>query len=387
MLHNHYQHIGGEDHSFRAEKEILQSNQHIVKSFTLHNNDISQINMHHLAKKTIWNSASYREIDDLIKERRYDVAHFQNTFPLISPSGYYAASKHGVPVIQSLRNYRLACINGLFFRNGAVCENCLDSNTLFSGIKHRCYRNHLGASSVATMMLLFHRILRTYQNKVDLFIALSEFSKRKFIEIGIPEGKIFVKPNFVQSDIGQGDGKGRFGLFVGRLSHEKGLGTLLSALEKLDNSIPFKIVGKGPLESLVQKKMKVNSQLAWLGHLPIREVYDLMGRATVLVFSSEWYETFGRVAIEAFAKGTPVLVSKIGAIQELIDDGRTGKHFIAGNSNDLSEKLEWFFNNPDKVGEMRREARAEFEAKYTAERNYEMLMAIYERAIELNKSR
>lgn len=387
MLHNHYQQPGGEDQSFFSEREVLNRKDHFVKTYTLHNDAISRMNPLNVARKTIWNSQSYGEVISLLDKNRYDVAHFQNTFPLLSPSTYYAASARNVPVVQSLRNYRLACINGLFFRDGSVCENCLGSPLMLSGVKHQCYRDQMAASCVATLMLQIHKMMKTYQEQVNLYVALSDFSKKKFVEIGLPEEKIVVKPNFVKFDPGMGEGNGGFGLFVGRLSPEKGIKTLLSALEKTNFNIPFKIVGRGSLEELVLRKANSTSNLEWLGHRKIEEVYEIMGKAKVLIFPSEWYETFGRVAIESFSKGTPVIVSKIGAIQELVEDGRTGKAFVAGDSDDLAEKLEWFSDHPIEVRKMRDEARAEYETKYTAEKNYEMLLSIYERAIELSKRR
>jgi glycosyltransferase involved in cell wall biosynthesis len=161
------------------------------------------------------------------------------------------------------------------------------------------------------------------------------------------------------------------------LSPEKGLTTLLAAWEQLGGKIPLKIVGDGPLAPQVVEATKRIPGVEWLGRRPLEEVYELMGEAAFLVFPSEWYETFGRVAIEAFAKGTPVVASAIGAIAELVAPGQTGLHFRLGDVRDLVERVEWALTHPEELAQMRQAARAEFEAKYTADENYRRMMEIY----------
>ncbi|MGH9914997.1 MAG: glycosyltransferase family 4 protein, partial [Pyrinomonadaceae bacterium] len=216
-------------------------------------------------------------------------------------------------------------------------------------------------------------------------IALTEFGRAKFIEGGLPAEKIIIKPNFIFGDQTIGDGSGGFALFVGRLSEEKGIETLLNAWEKIglqnNGTKPcLKIIGDGPLAPVVKLKSKELPNIEYLGLMPRHEVYDLMGRAAFLIFPSVWYETFGRVAIEAFAKGTPVIASNIGAIAELIDHERTGLLFKAGDENALCSSIEWALANKARLDEMRKEARLEYEEKYTAEKNYEILMNVYTKA-------
>lgn len=222
---------------------------------------------------------------------------------------------------------------------------------------------------------------------VDVYIALTEFARRKFIEAGFPAEKIIVKPNFVYSDPGIGGGKGGYVLFVGRLSPEKGVSTLLKAWELINGMVPLKIAGDGPMAEQVAEAARRVPGVEWVGRKSIEDIYPLMGEASLVLVPSECYETFGRVVIEAFAKGTPVLVSAIGALAELVDPGRTGFHFRPGDPEDLASKVEWAWTHPRQLAEMRREARAEYEAKYTAERNYEMLMDIYHLAISRAKGR
>lgn len=310
-------------------------------------------------------------------EQTHDLVHVQNFFPLISPSVYYAAKAEKVPVVQTLHNYRLLCPNGLFFRDGHVCEDCLGKPVPWPGVLHACYRESRTATTAATVMLTTHRIMRTWTEMVDVYIALTEFARQKFVQGGIPAEKIVVKPNFVHSDLGCGEGRGGYALFVGRLSTEKGVDTLLAAWKLLAGQLPLKIVGDGPLSSQVTEAVKKLDCVEWLGRRPVQEVYALMGNAMLLIFPSKWYETFGRVAIEAFAKGTPVIAANIGAITELIEHGRTGFLFCPGDSEDLAAKVKWALAHPRELTQMRREARSEFESKYTAKENYRRLMEIY----------
>jgi glycosyltransferase involved in cell wall biosynthesis len=231
-------------------------------------------------------------------------------------------------------------------------------------------------------MLTTHRALRTWTEVVDVYVALTEFARRKFIEGGLPAGKLVVKPNFVYPDPGPGEGRGGYALFVGRLSPEKGVGTLLAAWERLDRRIPLKVVGDGPLREQVAEAANRRSCVEHLGYRPAEEVHALLKEASVLVFPSEWYEGFSRVVAEAFATATPIIAADIGAATELVEHGHTGLRFRPGDPEDLAGQAGWFFSHPEEHPRMRREVRAEFEAKYTAEQNYRMLIDIYELTLE-----
>ncbi len=374
-LHTHYQQPGGEDQSFIAEVAILRQRGHHVVDLTFHNQELDRMPPWRQGLVTLWNREAYRRVREAISQHRPDLMHVHNTFPLASPAVIHAAKAEGVPVVMTLHNYRLLCVNALFFREGRVCEACL-GRLPWRGALHGCYRESRAASAVVFGMTVLHRALGTW-GLVDRFIALTEFARRKFVQAGFPPEKLVVKPNFVHPDPGPGEGRGGYALFVGRLSPEKGLWTLLRAWEGLKGRVPLKIVGDGPLAREVQEAQNRTPGVEWLGRKSPQEVYALMGEAAFLVFPSEWYETFGRVAIEAFARGTPVLAAQIGAVGEVTEDRRTGLHFRPGDPEDLAAKVEWLLSHPGELARMRREARAEYEAKYTAERNYEQLMAIY----------
>ena len=380
LTHNLYRIPGGEDAAFNAEKNLLESKGHRVITFIEDNarlngrNPLKVLNM-------IWSRSAYRKIKHLIMDTKPDVAHFHNTFFMISPSAYYACKEEGVPVVQTLHNYRLICPGALLMRGGTTCEDCVGKSVPWRGVLNACWRGSYIGTALVTSMLTLHRLLKTWQEKVDIYIALTEFAKKKFIEGGLPAEKIVVKPNFVYPDPGKGDHGGKYVLFVGRLSQEKGLPTLLRAWKNLKD-IPIKIVGEGPLMSEIKSLAGREGldNLEFLGRKPREEVFRLMKDALMLVFPSEWYEGFPMTIAEAFATGLPVVASRLGAMAEIVEDGRTGLLFEAGNPEDLADKVRWGWENPERMKAMGIEARKEFEDKYTAEKNYEMLMEIYKLA-------
>jgi glycosyltransferase involved in cell wall biosynthesis len=380
VAHNFYKQPGGEDQCLAAELAMLRAHGHEVIEYCLRNDSIDSMSRWRVAAGTTWSRSAYREVRELLRARRPQVAYFINTFPLISPAAYYAARAEGVPVVQALHNFRLLCPNALLFRDGRVCEDCLGKSVPWPSIVHKCYRASRAASATVATMLATHRALGTWRDAVDVYIALTEFSRRKFIEGGLPAEKIVVKPNFIYPDPGPGRGNGGYALFVGRLSGEKGVATLLRAWKELAGSVPLKIVGDGPLEGIVADAATKNAAIQWLGRQSLDEVYALIGDAMFLVLPSECYEQFPRVVIEAFAKGTPLLASNLGAMAELVDNGRTGLHFEPGNADDMAAKSRRLLAAPNELLEMRQAARQEYEEKYTAESNHQALMAIYERA-------
>lgn len=384
IIHNFYRKPGGEDQVIADETKLLQTHDHQVYHYFLDNKTIRISQPFSLAMKTIWNRQAYWDIRKMIRIFKPDVAHFHNTFPLISPAGYYAAKKEGIPVVQTLHNYRFFCPSAHLFRNGRNCESCLRKKFPWPGIAHSCYQDNRITTTLVGIMLGFHQIFKTLNTKVDIFIALTQASKEKFIKGGLPGHKIIVKPNFVSPDPTQGCGTGNFGLFVGRLIPEKGVQTLLNAWKKLRYPFPLIIVGEGPLSSLIQKTALKYPHISWLGRKSSLEVRDLLGRSSFTIFPSEWHEPFGRVVIEAFSKGTPVITSNFGAMAELVDHGRTGLHFNSGDSSDLANQIDFLITNSHLRQQMRVEARKEFERKFTADHNYEQLNKIYRKTMSLD---
>jgi glycosyltransferase involved in cell wall biosynthesis len=379
LLHNFYQQPGGEDQVFASEARLLKRRGHDVFTYTCHNSSVHAYGRLKLAWKTIWNDSSYRRIKELVRHCKPDVMHVHNTLPLLSPSVYHAAKSEGVTIIQTLHNYRLLCPVGTFFYNGRVCEDCMGKSIPWPSVARTCYRQSRTATAVVAVMLAFHRMMQTYSQVVDRYVALTGFCRQKFIKGGLPAQKVVVKPNFLDVEPYIGKSERKFALFVGRLAPEKGLDTLLDAWKKIGNRLPLKIIGDGPLSSRVAKAAETTPGIRWLGHTSKQQVFQMMGKAAFLIFPSAWYETFGLVAVEAFAKGTPVIASNIGAVAEIVDHGRTGLLFRSGDPEDLALQVNWALEHPAEFDKMRLEAIEEYTSKYTAAKNYELLMGIYSR--------
>lgn len=377
LIHTHYQKLGGEDIVFSQEAELLQRQGHELKKLTFSNCDLNHFSKWRQATITIWNRNAYYRVREIIRTFIPDIVHVHNTFPLASPAIIDAIKDEGVPLVMTLHNFRLMCLNGLLFRERRVCEDCVGRLPV-PGVIHRCYRGRSG-SSVVAIMLMLHRLLGTWK-KIDCYVALSQFAREKFIQSGISANKIVVKPNFLYPDPGAGKGEGRYAIFVGRLSVEKGVRTLLDAWVQLDN-IPLKIIGEGPLEEELERNTIQSMNVEWLGQRPRNEVLELIGGASFLVFSSELYENFPMVLVEAFAKGTPVIAANIGSTAEIVESNRTGLFFNRGDASDLAKKVRWAWEHVDRLETMRRLARLEFEKKYSAEINYHILLRVYQKAM------
>lgn len=379
LCHAHYQQSGGEDYCFRAEGELLERAGHSVSRVAVRNADLMEMSRARAALTTIWSGIGYETVRTLLRRERPDVVHFHNTFPLLSPSAWYAAGREHVPVVQTLHNFRFFCTNSFLLRDGRPCEACVGRRLSWPGVRHKCYRDSRAASATVAAMSAIHRAAGSYVRRVAIFVALSEFSRRMFIAGGLPADRIVVKPNFLMDDPGIGLHAGRFALFVGRLSAEKGLATLIEAWKRLDAPIPLRIVGTGPLEWMFHEPMP---GVEWLGHAPPDHVRALMRDATLLVFPSECYENCPITLLEAFACGLPTVASNHGSIGEMVRAPEMGLHFRPGDAEHLAEVLAEGLADQERLSSMGHAARREFEARYSPEANLPQLMAIYGRAVE-----
>jgi len=384
QVHNFYQQPGGEDQVFAAEFALLTARGHQVKQYSVHNDSLHGISRLRTFSRTLWNGQTYQAIRRLLQSESIELVHAHNTFPLISPALYYAAHNANIPVVQTLHNYRLLCPAATFFRDGNVCEQCLGSRLPYQAIVHRCYRQSAAASATAVSMLAVHHAAGTWTSKIDAYIALTDFARQKFIDGGLPPEQIYVKSGFLAADPGLGAGSGAqpYALFIGRLVEEKGIDLLCRAWSRLGSVIPLKIAGEGPPGFLTRPV----SGIEYLGRCERAHILELLKGAAFLIMPSLWYEGFPMVIVEALACGTPVIASALGSMNELIQDGVNGFRFSPGDANALVSCVKNALHD-GKLAAMRAATRTCYEQNYTADRNYETLMSIYNAACNRRATR
>ncbi|MDP9108167.1 MAG: glycosyltransferase family 4 protein [Pseudomonadota bacterium] len=375
MVHNAYRLRGGEDAVVDAELALLRQHGHAVEAFTRHNDELDQMPAAQAALDTVWSRRTGADLSAAISRFKPDVVHFHNTFPLISPSAYWAVRRAGLPVVQTIHNFRLHCPQAMYLRDGKVCEDC-KGRVPWRSVLHGCYRESRVQSALLSTMLVTHRVIGTYRTQVTRYIALNEFCRDKLIEGGLPAERIAIKPNFV--DLAAPPDAVRTGfLFVGRLSPEKGLGVLLAAWQQSDRCAPLRVAGSGPQDRLVRDCAGVEQ----LGALPPTAIRTQMETSAALILPSICYESFPRTLVEAFAAGLPVIAGKIGPLVDLIDNGVTGLLYESGDPGALARCMRWATEHPVQLAAMGRNARAVYEEKFTADINYRQLTAIYDDAL------
>ncbi|MFK7603681.1 glycosyltransferase family 4 protein [Deinococcus sp. SM5_A1] len=384
VVHNFYQQAGGEDVVFRAETALLRRHGHDVQTFAVSNDLIEQTPRLQVAAQTVWNARMARKVTALVREYGSQIVHFHNTFPLLSPAVYGGARAGGAAVVQTLHNFRLLCANALLLRDGQICEDCLGKLPL-AAVQHSCYRGSRSASAVVAAMQTVHRAAGTYRTDVDAYIALTEFARDKFIAGGLPPERIAVKPNFLEEHPSPGTGDGGYALFVGRLSPEKGIETLLQAWAELGATIPLRIVGDGPLASQVAESARSLPGVGWLGRLDRAGVMKQMCGAALLVVPSICYEGGPLTMFEAWSVGLPVVGSDLGSMSTAIRSGENGLLFQAGNAGGLAAQVRWLWEHPEDRQRMRDGALRIFQDTYSPQRNYEQLIDIYRAVLKSKK--
>jgi glycosyltransferase involved in cell wall biosynthesis len=318
ILHSRYLSgsASGENRVVEDEARLLAEHGHRVAVWTPSIREGGGISMARAAAGAIWSRSSMDRLRRLVERHRPDVVHVHNVFPSLSPAVLRAVPP-SVPLVMTLHNYRLTCLPGNLFRDGAVCEDCLGRAPI-PGVVHGCYRGSVPASAVVATSLQIHRLARTF-DRVDLFLAVSEFVRQQHLRIGVDAARIVVKRNFAwRSDRRQGPG-GSF-LYAGRLAPEKGLENLLRAWSRVPAAL--EIVGEGPDELRLRSIASPN--VTFRATVPGDEAAAIIRRARAIVIPSEWYEPAPRTIVEAYAAGVPVLASRIGGLPELVEDGRTG---------------------------------------------------------------
>ncbi|MBZ5571453.1 MAG: glycosyltransferase family 4 protein [Acidobacteriia bacterium] len=385
LVHNSYLEQGGEDVVFWQERSLLKAAGHEVLEYQRHNTEMEQYSMVRrltIIGRTVWASDSYREFTNLLRDNKPDVVHVHNTFPLISPSILWACRRERVPVVHTLHNYRLLCPGANFIRDGKPCEDCVHGS-IWQSVAHGCYRDSRPQTAAVALMLSVHRARRTWTEAVDRYIVLTSFARSRFVNAGLPAEKITVKGNCVDPDPGQRTGEGSYALFVGRVSREKGTPTLLQAWRQLPRSYTLRIVGDGPARQRLESEAAAHglNNVSFLGRVSRERVIEAMKGARFVVFPSQLYENLPLTIVEAFACGVPVVASKLGAMAEIVEEGRTGLFFEPGNPDDLARAVKFGWEQPELMRRLGTQARSEYETKYTAAANYRQLMEIYQQVI------
>lgn len=379
MAHNYYQVPGGEDTVFHNEINVLEKNGHKVTKYTRHNDEIKGgvLSKLKLGIDTIFSFKTYKEVKKLIDENEIDVVHVHNTLPLISPSIYYAARAKKVPVVQTIHNFRLLCPGATFTRNGEICEDCV-SKCLEQSLKHRCYRDSLTQTFIMYAMLKFHRIIGTY-NKIN-YITLTNFNKNKLLNLVKDESKIYVKPNFVEKRDKVERALEDYFVYIGRLDDIKGINFLVEAWKEIDKNIDLYVIGTGPEEEKVKKFIKENDikNIKMLGFMQREEAFKIIQKSRAIIVPSKWYEGFPMTIAESFSLGVPVIGSKVGNIESIIDDRTSGLLFEMNNKTSLKEIIDHIFYNKEKNEELGENAYKTFYKYYTDENNYKTLSSIYQ---------
>ena len=376
VAHNRYRYRGGEDSVVDAEVDLLRRNGHEVLVYLRDNEELTRMKNNHAALQTLWSHKSVTDVTVLSEKFRPELIHSHNTFPLISPSLYSVAARLNVPVIQTLHNFRLICPQATLLRNGVHCEDCV-GHLPWRAIVHRCYRNSLSQSAVSSSMIMLHRLLRTWHTKVTRYIVLNQLCRDKFIAGGFPFDLLRIKPNFVDSANEPEWVHRSGGIFIGRLSEEKGLKVLAEALSQLPDS-QIDVYGKGDLQTFVE----ATSYFHYKGFRVADELQACLRQAAYLVIPSTGVESFGLVAIEAFAAGTPVIASAHGGLREIVVHGKTGLLVEPGNSEALARAIAFAEKHPAEMKIMGRAARQVYLSRYTPEINYRQMMSIYREAVE-----
>ncbi len=285
-------------------------------------------------------------------------------------------------MVQTLHNYRMVCPGAYCQRDGEPCELCVNKKFKWPAIRHACYRENRAATASIVAMLALHGALGTYRNAIDHYIVCSEFAREKMISAGFTPDRVTTKTNFQLSDIGVGPGTGGYAIYLGRLSPEKGVQTMLDAWDRDGMDIPLHIIGGGPMEAQVREVAQRRPAITCLGHLPWAEVEEQMRHAALLVFPSVTYEGHPMTLLEAMQTGTPMVGSRLGAIPEIIDEDVTGRCVTSHNPDALASAVTDMMSDPVRLQAMRADVRRTYDQRYAVDTSHQRLIAVYQRAIE-----
>ena len=381
QVHNRYQIPGGEDTVAENERRLLEAQGHRVVRYFRDNKEMKDFSLLQkllLPVTTVFNPRTYREVRRLIRTEHIDIVHVHNTLNLISPSVYYAALAEGVPVVQTVHNFRLLCPGATFYRDGHICEDCLHGG-LGCAVKHSCYRGSRLQTLACVISTKIHRMTGIY-GKLN-YICLTEFNREKLLNLKqVRPERVHVKPNFVENDpepILPEERRRNQMVFAGRLEKLKGVDVLLKSWKLLGENAPQLILcGTGPLEDWCRDYTREHAvqNVQMRGFTPNAEVRRLMAQSRALILPTRCYEGFPVSIVEAFSVGTPVMCSDLGNAGSIVTEGVTGRKFQPDSPEDLARAV-------GTSGGMCESTYAQYLSGYTAERNYETLEAIYRQAL------
>lgn len=387
VVHNDYQQAGGEQVAVEAQLTLLREHGHNVMLYERDNAEIANYRLWQKAiffPQTIFSWKTWQEVSRVVRNERPDVAHVHNVFPLISPAVYWVLKKSGVPIVQTVYNFRFACPNALFYTRGQICERCKYGNTVHA-IIWRCYRQSYLLSALYALAIGLHRRWGTFE-MIDRFVAPSEFTAQKIVESGLTtQDKVSVLEYFLPHPLPDQKltvDSEQYILYLGRLSSEKGVEILLQAARGLPH-LKVRIAGDGPLTVPLQAMARSWGlrHLEFLGRVVGNEKWRLLRRALTTVVPSLCYENSPFSALESLAVATPVVASNLGSLPYVVEDGKSGLLFHPGDGEDLREKLAWLAAHPEEALAMGRYGRQVVETKYCAGAHYKRLIEIYSEVV------
>jgi len=386
-VHNQFRKFSGSDAVAAADEQLFKQYADVT-SYTRSSNEaasFSKIEKLGLGIDTFYSRRTASEITEVVERFRPDVAYVHNVFPLISPSLYHVLHKLRVPSVHILHDFRLWCANSRFYINGQVCESCKLGN-YWSAVSKRCVQQDVAYSALYAASLYANRKAGLL-DRIGGFICLTEFAKNLLIQAEVPEEKIHVCPNHIDtSAIIPQYGGGKYVLYVGGLYRDKGVLTIVKAFAQLPH-IPLRLVGTGDAEQEIREyiQQKNLSNVEMVGFQSGREKFESLRNSAFTIVASHCYENFPIVVLEAFSSGKPVVASGIGALPYIIEPQKTGLLFESQNSDDLAEKVRWLYDRPSEIDNMGRQARAIVERKYDAKLRYPALQTIFENVIERSR--
>lgn len=379
-VHNDYARPSGEEHAVQNIAAILESHGHRVSWLRAS----SEVIGNSVSRKFgaffsgIYSPGARRRMEGILGRETFDLVQVQNLYPLLSPSVLGPCHSRGFPVVMRCPNYRLLCPNGLHLSHGRVCELCLGGRE-WHCVMQNCLESRFKSVGYA-LRNAFARVTGMIVDNVNIFVVLSEFQKRRFAEAGIPADRIEILPNIapkVEEGGKGGDDEGDAISFVGRVSPEKGILRFLDAARKLRGN---RFVVAGDTDAMPGVRESAPGNVEFRGFLRGRDLDAVFRESRILVFPSLWFEGFPNVVAQAMAWGRPVVAMRMGALPEIVDDGKTGL-LCNPDEDDLAERIDYLWRRPDLCREMGRAGREKALSEYSDERFYSRLMAIYEKAL------